>query len=84
MYNKRMSNYKNLSKEIENLIENNKLNGSMPKFYCADESVIRRKDNGHDKANIWRTAFIRDIDKIINKRNELKIEGGIVADVYSC
>ena len=25
-----------------------------------------------------------DIDKIKNKRNELKIEGGIVADVYSC
>jgi dGTPase len=61
-----MANYKNLSKETENLIQNDKLNGSMPKFYCADESVIRRKDNGHDKANIWRTAFIRDIDKIIN------------------
>ena len=25
-----------------------------------------------------------DIDKIINKRNELNIEGGIIADVYSC
>ena len=25
-----------------------------------------------------------DLNKIINKRNELKIEGGIVADVYSC
>lgn len=25
-----------------------------------------------------------DINRIINKRNELKIEGGVVADVYSC
>lgn len=66
MYNKRMSNYKNLSKEIENLIENDKLNGSMPKFYCSDESVIRRKNNEHDKASVWRTAFIRDIDKVLH------------------
>jgi dGTPase len=61
-----MSNYKNLSKETENLIKQDKLNGTMPKFYCQDESVVRRKDNEHDNASIWRTAFIRDIDKILH------------------
>lgn len=61
-----MPNYKSLSKEIENLIKSDKENGTMPKFYCDENSVIRRKDNEHDKANIWRTAFIRDIDKILH------------------
>ncbi|MBQ8196889.1 MAG: HD domain-containing protein [Clostridia bacterium] len=61
-----MANYKNLSKKLENLIENDKLNGTMPRFFCSDNSVIRRKDNEHDNANVWRTAFIRDIDKILN------------------
>ena len=61
-----MANYKNLSKDIENLIASDKVNGTMPKFYCPDESVIRRKDNAHDNATIWRSAFIRDIDKILH------------------
>ena len=38
----------------------------MPKFYCDDSAVIRRRENEHDNASVWRTAFIRDIDKIIN------------------
>ena len=66
MYNERMANYKTLSKEIDNLIENDKLNGTTPKFYCADESALRRKENVHDDATVWRTAFIRDVDKILH------------------
>ena len=61
-----MPNYKSLSKELENLIKSDKENGTQPKFYCDENSVIRRKENEHDKANIWRTAFIRDIDKILH------------------
>ncbi|MBR2614508.1 MAG: HD domain-containing protein [Clostridia bacterium] len=61
-----MGNYKELSKKIENLIENDKLNGLEPKFYCANEKAIRRKANEHDDANVWRTAFIRDVDKILH------------------
>ena len=38
----------------------------MPNFFCNDNDVVRRKDNQHDKANVWRTAFIRDIDKILH------------------
>ena len=66
LYNVNMANYKTLSKELENLIASDKENGTQPKFYCDDNSVIRRKENEHDKANIWRTAFIRDIDKILH------------------
>ena len=61
-----MANYKTLSKEIENLILTDKQNGTSPKFYCQDEKVIRRRNNVHDNANVWRPAFIRDIDKILN------------------
>lgn len=61
-----MANYKNLSKATENLIINDRLSGTSPKFYCSDDKVIRRRDNAHDTATVWRTAFIRDIDKIIN------------------
>ncbi|MDE6690631.1 MAG: HD domain-containing protein, partial [Clostridia bacterium] len=28
--------------------------------------VVRRVDNPHDSGSVWRTAFIRDIDKIMN------------------
>ncbi len=61
-----MANYKNLSKETENLIINDRLNGALPKFYCPDESVVRRNNNTNDTASVWRTAFIRDIDKILH------------------
>ena len=61
-----MANYKNLSKEMENLIASDKANGTMPKFYCDDSAVIRRRENEHDNASVWRTAFIRDIDKILH------------------
>ena len=61
-----MPNYKSLSKGLENLIKRDKENGTQPKFYCDENNVIRRKENEHDKANIWRTAFIRDIDKILH------------------
>jgi dGTPase len=66
LYNKFMANYKNLCEKIENLIISDKANGTQPKFFCPDEAVIRRKNNEHDKSNVWRTAFIRDVDKILN------------------
>ena len=61
-----MANYKTLSSEIENLIQLNKQNGTQPQYYCNDDKAIRRKQNEHDNATVWRTAFIRDIDKILN------------------
>ena len=61
-----MANYKKLSTKTENLIKRDKLNGTLPNFYCSDENAIRRKENEHDTPTVWRSAFIRDIDKIIN------------------
>ncbi len=61
-----MANYKELSSKTENLILNDKNNNSLPQFFFDDKNAIRRIDNPHDKANVWRTPFIRDVDKILN------------------
>ena len=53
-----MANYKFLSKEIEEKISSN----IPPTSLCA----LRRKDNPHDRATPIRSAFIRDVDKILN------------------
>ena len=39
--------------------------GTRPNFAFDEASVIRR-DPDRDAASVWRTAFIRDIDKIIH------------------
>ena len=52
-----MANYKNLSKQTEQLIVENRAKNNLPNFFCNDNDVVRRKDNQHDKANVWRTAF---------------------------
>lgn len=60
-----MLNYESLSKELSERIEHDNLNGSYKKVAFNDSDVIRRNP-GRDEANVWRTAFIRDVDKIIN------------------
>ena len=38
-----------------------------PSPYAFDEAkALRRRDNPHDAANVWRPAFVRDADKILN------------------
>ena len=66
MYNKFMANYKNLSKETENLMIKDRHNQTLPQFFCGDDDVVRRRNNEHDKASVWRPAFVRDIDKILH------------------
>ena len=61
-----MSHYKTLSKDIENLIIKDRKENSLPKFYCEDEKAIRRRNNEHDYPSVWRSNFIRDVDKILN------------------
>ena len=61
-----MSNYKTLSKDIENLIIKDRKENTLPKFYCEDSSAFRRKDNEHDYPSVWRSNFIRDVDKILH------------------
>ncbi len=60
-----MLNYEKLSDEISAKIEADRESCSLPKVAFNENNVIRR-DNEKDKANVIRTAFIRDIDKIIH------------------
>lgn len=60
-----MLKYEKLSAEIENEIINGRANNTLPALGFDEDKVIRR-NNERDKANILRTAFIRDIDKIMH------------------
>lgn len=60
-----MLKYERLSDEITEKIDNDRKNSFISEIAFDENNVIRR-DNNRDKANIIRTAFIRDIDKIIH------------------
>ncbi len=60
-----MLKYETLSNELNDRIINDRKNGTAPRVAFNEENVIRRDDT-RDKANALRTAFIRDIDKIIH------------------
>ncbi|MDD6062161.1 MAG: HD domain-containing protein [Oscillospiraceae bacterium] len=60
-----MLNYERLSDELSEKIKTDRENHVMLHTAFPEENVIRR-DNSRDKANILRTAFIRDIDKIMH------------------
>ena len=55
-----MSAYKNLNPEIQKQIRKN-LNDS---FIIGDPAI--RRNSGHDAANLWRPAFVRDAEKILH------------------
>ncbi|MBO5232660.1 MAG: HD domain-containing protein [Clostridia bacterium] len=57
--------YEKLSKELESRIKEEKENKTFLNFGFNEDNVIRRNPE-RDKASIWRTAFIRDIDKIMH------------------
>ena len=60
-----MLNYEKLSAALSAKIKYDRENNSLPQVAFTEDDVIRR-DNSKDKANIIRSAFIRDIDKIIH------------------
>ncbi len=60
-----MLNYEKLSDETAERIIKDRETNSAPSFSFDEANVLRRND-GKDKANIIRTAFIRDIDKIMH------------------
>ena len=60
-----MLKYEKLSDEISKKIESDRKNRVISNVAFDENNVIRRY-NDRDKANIIRTAFIRDIDKIIH------------------
>lgn len=61
-----MAHYEELSEALsERMKEDLKSNRTNP--YAFDESnALRRDANPHDAATVWRPAFIRDADKILN------------------
>ena len=60
-----MAKYHNLSKELqERILEDRREHKENP-YAFRDEDIVRREPE-HDKANIWRPAFVRDVEKILH------------------
>ncbi|MCI8956024.1 MAG: HD domain-containing protein [Eubacterium sp.] len=57
--------YHKLSDELQKQIIEDKRNGYQNPYRCNDEDIIRR-DRNHDVPNLWRPAFVRDIEKIMH------------------
>ena len=60
-----MSNYHNLSKEIQEQIEYDRSHHITNPYAFSDANVIRKYPD-HDVATLWRPAFVRDIEKILH------------------
>lgn len=58
-------NYESLSYETSEKISCDRKNNTLPDLAFDESNVIRRNEQ-RDKANIIRTAFVRDIDKIMH------------------
>ena len=57
--------YDNISKELTQRIEEDRIKGSRPCVGFPDNLALRRRQ-GHDKPSVWRPAFVRDVDKILH------------------
>lgn len=60
-----MSKYLSLSEEIQEKILEDRKNHRVNPYATKNEDVIR-KYMDHDKANLWRPAFIRDCEKVMH------------------
>lgn len=60
-----MLNYQSLSAELTEQVLTDRKNGTLP-MVGFDETDTIRRNNQRDKANVIRTAFVRDIDKIMH------------------
>ena len=58
--------YDKLTKELDARIRNERESCTFVSYGFKDEDCIRRKKRDSDSANVVRTPFIRDIDKIIH------------------
>lgn len=57
--------YNSLSKELQERIIEDRSKHLVNPYAFKDENVIRRRMD-HDKANLWRPAFVRDCEKIMH------------------
>lgn len=60
-----MAKYISLSKELQERIQADRADGWKNPYACTNDMVIRRDDT-HDRANLWRPAFVRDCEKILH------------------
>ncbi|MBQ7933650.1 MAG: HD domain-containing protein, partial [Lachnospiraceae bacterium] len=60
-----MAKYISLSKELQERIQADRETGWQNPYACSNDKVIRR-DPSHDRANLWRPAFVRDCEKILH------------------
>lgn len=57
--------YHNLSEKIQEQILQDRKNHWVNPWAFQDEKILRRYQN-HDRANLWRPAFVRDTEKIMH------------------
>ena len=57
--------YDSLSMELQERILEDRKNHVENPYAFPDERVIRRRPD-HDRANLWRPAFVRDCEKIMH------------------
>ena len=62
---KQLPRYERLSDNLTERMQSERENNTLPKVAFNDADVLRRNPD-RDKASVWRTAFIRDIDKIMH------------------
>lgn len=60
-----MAKYHNVSNELQNQIRQDREKHWVNPYAFRDEDIVRRQPD-HDKANLWRPAFVRDIEKIMH------------------
>ncbi len=60
-----MLQYETLSAQTEQKMVKDRLDGTWPP-YAFDEQQVTRRDAAHDRATVLRTAFVRDVDKILH------------------
>lgn len=56
--------YHKLSEKVQKKILEDRENNRRNPYACKDAAVIRRQDK--DRANLWRPAYVRDVEKIIH------------------
>lgn len=60
-----MANYHSISQKLQERIREDRAH-HVKNPYAFDDTDIIRRDEQHDKANLWRPAFVRDIEKIMH------------------
>lgn len=58
--------YEEISAELAARMAEEKEKGTFKRVAFDESNAVRRVNNPHDSATVWRTTFIRDIDKIMN------------------